>query len=225
MLVGSVQAQNSESAKADTLIINDKTIVVTIDEDGHRVYIDGEEANEADSGYFFFDGEPGHKGFGVFEGPDGKRNHVFMRHKRGVPGTKWFDNQEGKVVFGLDGIEPVMDRLGDLAFFGDGPLQFQWKGSMKERVEISRMDMESRRLAHKVRDANGDERTRLEAELDELLDDIYNRKQQIRAEEIERLEKRLAELRDTQQLRRSSRNDIIERRKKELLGERDELDW
>ena len=165
--------------------------------------------------------------FGFF----GKENGAFLdefqkRMKEGMPHAYFFDRDgAGENTFFLeDNLRGLRDGL---AVFGDGN-GFAWHmdGSMKERAEISKMDMESRRLAMRVRQAEDDaERAELEQELQTLLEDIFERKQALRDEQIAALQKQIDEVAAARQERQQNRQQIIERRLKELLGERDVYDW
>lgn len=101
------------------------------------------------------------------------------------------------------------------------------------RRAIADGERESRALARQLRRAEGDEaRDTLADELRQTLGRTFDLKQQARQERIERLEaeaERLraqrAELEAETAERGEARRDIIERRRQELLGERDELDW
>ncbi len=97
--------------------------------------------------------------------------------------------------------------------------------SAENRRKIADMDRQSRELSRQIARAEGDGAKRLEAELDELLGEIFDLKQETRTTQIERLQERVDELLQTQSTRRTQREDIIARRKKQLLGERDPLEW
>ena len=85
--------------------------------------------------------------------------------------------------------------------------------------------MESRRLAQRARRAEGEERARLEGELEEKLNEIFERKQALREERIDRLRGDLDELLDAHNERDQNRREIIERRLNELLGKTSKYDW
>ena len=88
----------------------------------------------------------------------------------------------------------------------------------KRHAEVTRMEMESRRLAVKARKAEGDERSRLEAELNDSLDKIFELKQQIREEKIEALRQQFEEVVAEHDDRQANKEEIIERRRSQLLG-------
>ena len=120
-------------------------------------------------------------------------------------------------------------RMGENLFYSAPALHFD--GTMSGRLggmmnaEIREMERRSRDLARQIRAADDADRPALEAELDALLAEIFDAKQALRAEHMAEMEKRLAELRDEQRQRTQQRREIIERRKRELLGEGDPLRW
>jgi hypothetical protein len=100
------------------------------------------------------------------------------------------------------------------------------------RREIAEGERKSRMLARQLRRAEGADRDRLRQELRETLDCTFDLKQQARREQVEamredadRLRSDLAELEEELSERDAARDEIIERRQQELLGESDELDW
>ena len=108
-------------------------------------------------------------------------------------------------------------------FRGRGP---QFFGSRMDNPKTMAMEREIQQLARKLRRAEGsDEQARMETELDALLENAFEAKIQLQREEAEQLEERLAELRQKLDERAEARREIIERRKSELLGRRDLLDW
>lgn len=100
------------------------------------------------------------------------------------------------------------------------------------RREIAEGERQSRTLARQLRRADGVERDRLARELRETLERTFDLKQQARRERAEalredadRLREELAELEAELSEREATRDEIIERRQQELLGESHELDW
>lgn len=91
--------------------------------------------------------------------------------------------------------------------------------------EIMRQEAETQRLARAVRDAEGAERERLESELRDALDALFEAKMALREEQIEALEAELEARREQYEARRAEHEAIVDRRLRELLGEDDVLDW
>lgn len=104
---------------------------------------------------------------------------------------------------------------------GDMDRFFRWHTD----AETMKMEAEARKLARTARSAEGAAREEAEAELEGLLAEIFAKKQAHRQERIARLEAELAREKEELQARSQAEQDIIERRKKQLLGERDRLDW
>ena len=92
-------------------------------------------------------------------------------------------------------------------------------------TEIMKKERESRELARKIRDAEGTERVELEQTLDVLLQEIFDEKQELRRTKVAELQERLAEQQEDADTRARDRDEIIARRKAELLGLQDRFDW
>jgi hypothetical protein len=210
-------AAAQDETEADTIWVDgDKTIVImgdegrrmiirSGDEDGARVFFDNDDDG-------FFRVAPG--GFGY---RFGQPNVLEFEEGRWQSG----DAEDNVAVLGdyLENMSGVWGgRLGDEIRFGFG-------ASMKERSEIAQMEMESRRLAQRARRAEGEERARLETELEEQLQDIFDRKQAMREEQIDRLREELDKALDAHNERSGHQSEIIERRMRQLLGREDKYDW
>ena len=91
-----------------------------------------------------------------------------------------------------------------------------------ERISRERkLNRESMRLAKTYRAAEGEEeKERLENEIAALLNELFDLRQMIRKEEIDKLERKLTELRQVNQKRLDNKEAIIQRRLTELLGDR-----
>lgn len=161
---------------------------------------------------------------------------------RGTPGGLFFrDSDDDELEFDrmFDRSRPFMRELRSLpnrfARLGDDfevfstdlaatdfPLTFDRSAFDKE---VRELDREARRLAREIRRAEPADKERLEAELDELLAKTFTRKQELRQEQVDRLEEQLREARERMNERKTNSKEIIERRKRELLGERSVYDW
>lgn len=109
----------------------------------------------------------------------------------------------------------------DESEFRDRPL-----GAMLEgRGEIAELEMETRRLAREARRAEGEDRRRLEQELRTKLDELLTLRLETERERVQRLEEQAGEHRQRLERRLQSREEILERRFRELLGDDDLLDW
>ena len=97
------------------------------------------------------------------------------------------------------------------------------KRLMQERA----MEAQSQTLAAHIRALPEDspEREALTDDLRQKLEEIFSMKEENRRRETEQLEKELSKLRDQLRKRERNREEIIDRRLKELIGERQALDW
>ena len=240
LLTQPVLAQKSNAVVTIEKTDGDDTVVVKI-EDGKRTVtvngevLDDEEAEkyldemdvlwvDDDDGYVWRVGPRGNR-FHFFGDDDGAFMADFRaRMKEELPQAYFFgpDDEDGNAIFLDDQLRGLRDGLAAFGKHGSG---LTLGTSMKEHAEIARMDMESRRLAMKIREADAADRAELERELQSLLEDIFDRKLALRAERVEALREQLDEAESARQERQQNRQEIIERRMKELLGERDKYDW
>ncbi|MDA0377967.1 MAG: hypothetical protein O3C45_06490 [Bacteroidetes bacterium] len=97
-----------------------------------------------------------------------------------------------------------------------------------ERGAVSQRALEaeqrSRELARSIRKGDGDAEA-LEAELSELLGQVFDEKQAAQQERIDRLRQQLTDLEQRMQQRQEDRNQIISKRKDQLLGRDSRFDW
>ncbi|MFT5142233.1 MAG: hypothetical protein ACI80V_001448 [Rhodothermales bacterium] len=129
-------------------------------------------------------------------------------------------------VWESDGAKPYQEllegrRAGAREALRMGPMGFP---GMDNR-EVMEMERKINELARRTRRTEGDKRTKLEGELDDLLAETFDLKHEAARAEASKLEEHLAEMRTRVSERQSSRAAIIARHKKQLMGERDTLDW
>lgn len=133
-----------------------------------------------------------------------------------------------------DAADPSIHRPGPtpMAPFLDEEIHLKLHDGLRERIgahykvgEVSDLERASRRLAREVRRADGDERGELEQQLNEKLAEIFDKKMEMRRDRIERLESLLEKERSVVEERSQARDEIIDHRFDELLGEADALDW
>jgi hypothetical protein len=95
-----------------------------------------------------------------------------------------------------------------------------------QRMEEKRLDEDARNLARQYRESDDEsEKARLKDELKVLLDRIFDYRQRNRQFEIEKLERRLAELKETNQQRLDNKDEIVQRRLDQMLGRQREWEW
>ncbi|MBO6575295.1 MAG: hypothetical protein JJ896_07770 [Rhodothermales bacterium] len=208
---------------------DDKTIRIEI-RDG-RILVNGKDVDRAEGNRL------------TITGDDGEEVSVLLG-----------DNGHSVWVGNMDGPLRAFDRLRDNAFFSDDAEPFVWEGfgqgprraysingdllrgsrelaelagrlSFEMDPELRSMERRIQELAREVRRAAEADRAELEAELDELLAEAFEAKMAREQEQAQRMSERLGELEARMAERREAREEIIQRRKRQLLGERDLLDW
>lgn len=86
--------------------------------------------------------------------------------------------------------------------------------------ELRRLERESQELAERVRAGEADA-----AKLKETLDRLFDLREEAKARELTELKRRVAELEKQLEARKAAKERIVERRKRELLGERLPDEW
>lgn len=214
----------------DGVSVQAQRVVIELDDDGH-VIVDGRRLSD-DEGPIVLHVTPVDGQVEVEAVTPRRRaarlaRSILPRHKMpGRPGAFSRQDHEGPMMgrlleeFELDvpDVAPFVERF---HFMFDEPLRESWN----EHREVAEMEREARDLARKVRRADAGEREALEAELREKLNEIFDRKLELRADTAERLRERSDEETANLERRREAREDIIDRRMRTLLGEDDLLDW
>lgn len=195
-------------------------IAIVIEPDG-RVIVNGEEVERGTDGVLRFGNEGGDV---VIMRPDsGARMGIFAGPRRNFRFEEGAGVDPDEVKNLRDVVEGI--RLETLPFEHFEPLLGEAAFLARESAETIKLERATRVLARKARDAEGAERDRLERELREKLMETLDAKLEARSERIARLEEQLNEERSVLETRRNSRDAIVDRRLRELLGEEDVLDW
>lgn len=129
-----------------------------------------------------------------------------------------------EIIIRMRDAEDLADRIQDRVAVGSGPLAF-FQQHAAERREVAEKEREASRLAREWRRAETSERARLEADLDRMLEEIFEAKEEARKEELARLNERAKDLEARAAERQHRKAEIISRRKNRLLGEDDPLAW
>ncbi len=193
---------NGEPVTGDRLEMEDGTVVM-VDEDGKVVVIDDD-----------------HEGHRIVRkkvmGPGhGERVNVFRMRDMD-------DDFEWKGL-GHDAHE-AMAHARRLRFDGLGE-DFEFEFDFDHvNPEIMEMEAATRQLAREASRAEGNAKTEKVDELDAKLSELFARKLEMREKRIARLQERLEKERSALTKRRAERQQIIERRKAELMGD-DVLKW
>lgn len=208
--------------------IRAERVVIEVDGDG-RVLLDGQPMSD-DNGAVMLRVSPANgeveievvgprRRHMVFHGAPARDQDrvVFRRGDRG--GHPHFENFDFEFEMPhIPDVAPLLERfrheLGD-------PL----RESIEEHREVADLERESRELARSARRADGAERSELEAELRTQLNAIFDKKLELRRNRVATLEEKLEDERRQLERRQASRDDIIERRLRSLMGEDDILDW
>lgn len=115
--------------------------------------------------------------------------------------------------------EPQLARMSEAAYLQQLSSRDR---SLYDQIRTEQaLERETLRLALQIkRSTNEDERSRLEGALRRMLDESFELKQGIRADEIEQAEAQIIELRRLLGERQARKAQIIERRVRELIGGR-----
>ena len=218
-----------------------ETIVVEV-KDG-KVFVDGKEVSDVDArGRAIRVRGKNNSGNSMFW-VDGTKNgeFVFDDDSDITSGQFMFKSDDGSNVFErvMDGnrlkLNGLKHRMAEAELHSQMAPTLELKSdrsgfqvysglSLFSDGETMKMDMQSRELAMKIRTADGDT-SELKSELDELLSEIFASKQDSYQERVDRLREELGELEQKLSDRKANKQDIISKRKKELLGKSDKYDW
>lgn len=110
------------------------------------------------------------------------------------------------------------------------PFVFSMNGSIEVNDngsydKIKELEFKSMKLAVKYADKDEKKKDDVKKELQDTLGELFDLKQKSRSEEIEKLEKRMSELKKSVQDREKNKSEIIKNRFLELTGEKSNLDW
>jgi hypothetical protein len=109
------------------------------------------------------------------------------------------------------------------------PGPFEQHPDDAEMREILRQDMELEHKTHefsmRIRESRGEERTKLKAELGELVNKHFDVRQKRRELQLKRMEDELQRLREAISSRNKSRESIVTNHIKELIGEERDLEF
>jgi len=97
---------------------------------------------------------------------------------------------------------------------------------MRELIEQdAQFDQQVGELASRVREARGDERTKLKKQLTDVANKHFDVRQKRRELQLKRMEEELKRLRDEIAKRNESRDSIVENHIREMIGEPRDLDF
>jgi len=87
------------------------------------------------------------------------------------------------------------------------------------------LEIDAELLALKIKNAEGNTQQKLKSELAGVLNQLFDIKEKKKETEIKQLEKRLQELKESIQARKQNKNEIVQRRIQEMLGDSRYLRW
>ncbi|MFO7890626.1 MAG: hypothetical protein R6V04_09835 [bacterium] len=112
--------------------------------------------------------------------------------------------------------------------------EMQYLDKLKERdpkqyeamKEMKELEIQTKKLVDQYKNTGSEsEKEKLKNQISELLNKIFDIRQQNRQKEIERLEKRLAEAKENNKKRLQNKDEIIAERLEDLLGKQDWMRW
>lgn len=117
----------------------------------------------------------------------------------------------------LEGAAGRMRELNDLK-------QRDPKG-FEKLTEMRRLERESLELAEAARRAPADQRDAAVAKLKETLNRLFDAREDVRVRELAELKRRVEALEKALADRKASKDRLVEKRRRELMGEKSEDDW
>ena len=218
VLVNGKDAGQADGERVEFTSENGKTFVIRTDGDDGIAWI-GDDAMPRKFGIFSADSLRSNRlSWELSAHPEGEARLFFrdrMAHAEDGLTSPAFP--ERMFQLGADRIRsPQMEMLLE----GGAP----W-GSALMNPELLGMERRIEELGRQARRAEGSERERLEADLDDLLNEAFDLKMEAERKQVEDLESRIKSLRERITERADSRADIIAKRKRQLLGEKSILDW
>jgi hypothetical protein len=114
---------------------------------------------------------------------------------------------------------------------GPGPFGFRDRGSLEKSdpemfklfKEEMDLDRKTRELAHNYRQASTSQRDEIKKEIEKLVDQQFEVRQQHRQLGLKRFEEELQRLRNAIEQRNKARKQIVEKRVAELVGQEEEI--
>ena len=236
---------------ATSLFAQDREARTVIEIKDGKVYMNGEEIAELEKSdapvLFKQSGEQLNQVWFSDDGPGAGRSGFVLRSDDDAEGfrvrsmprsfgyvsrdggeARFFGDRNLEGVFEMrelaerEGAKAMVERMANLE--GRMPAMSMYSELNAMSEEAREADMRTRELAREIRgsDGNTDE---LEAELDELLGRVFDEKEAAQQERVDELRQRLTELEERLAQRRNDRQDIIAKRKDQLLGRNSRYDW
>lgn len=154
------------------------------------------------------------RAYGFVSGDGDRARYFGDRNLEGV-----FEMRE---QFGHESAKAMMERMAEMEL--RAPTMGLYGNMITMNEEAREAEMRSRELAREIRLGDGDT-DELEAELDEILGRVFDEKEAAQQERVDQLRQKLTELEERLAQRRDDRQDIIAKRKDQLLGRNSRYDW
>ncbi|HEX7899772.1 MAG TPA: hypothetical protein VF950_18530 [Planctomycetota bacterium] len=97
--------------------------------------------------------------------------------------------------------------------------------AFEKAQELRRLERESQEIAERARAATPADREVAAKKLRETLDRLFDLREEQKARELDELKRRVGEIEKQLDARKASKERIVDRRKREMLGERLQDDW
>jgi hypothetical protein len=95
----------------------------------------------------------------------------------------------------------------------------------EKMMALRRLERESMEQAEKARRAPPEEREAAQKKLTEMLSRLFDAREEVRLRELGELKRRVEMLEKALAERKTNKDRIVEKRRRELLGEKSEDDW
>lgn len=127
--------------------------------------------------------------------------------------NKYFQLLRTSFPFGV-----MSSGYGETAFAG------LYNASENQKKE-KELEIDAELLALKGKGADANTQQKIKSDLTNTLNQLFDIRETQKQEEVKRLEKRLQELKESLQARKQNKNEIVQRRIQELLGDSRYLRW
>ncbi|HOI29165.1 MAG TPA: hypothetical protein PLZ15_05325 [Melioribacteraceae bacterium] len=138
--------------------------------------------------------------------------------------NKYYQLLRNRSIYSIDGFYSTGVALYETA---RGEYLSQKKSDTQSEVNKKQMEAEIdvELILLKYKSADEAQQQKMRSELSNALGKLFDIRETFKQEEIRSLEKRLQELKESLNTRKQNRENIVNRRLKELLNEKDDLRW
>ena len=97
--------------------------------------------------------------------------------------------------------------------------------SSEDQKKEKELEIDAELLALKYKNADANSQQKMKNDLTNTLNQLFDIRESHKQDEVKRLEKRLQELKESLQARKQNKNEIVQRRIQEMLGDSRYLRW